>query len=281
MPGKSVQRIQHDDTNQRRDRVLALIVESYVETAEPVGSRTISKRSDLGLSSASIRNVMADLEEQGLIKQPHTSAGRVPTDKGYRYYVDRLMKREELARKEKDWILSELKKAKTVEGLAEKVSKVISELTESAALTYIRSMKRVSFLNYFLEELVELQKHTDVLEEEPELFIEGAFRMLEKPEFQNAVQMRKLLLAFDHKYNFLQVLAQDFAAEGLHVHIGHENSKGELEDLSLVVKDCYVQGKPFGGVAAVGPTRMKYKKVMAVVDFVADSVADTVKRVKE
>lgn len=270
--------MQHSDEHQRQDKVLALIVESYVETAEPVGSRTISKRSDLNLSSASIRNVMADLEEQGLIAQPHTSAGRVPTDKGYRYYVDRLMRRETLPNKEKEWILTELKKAKTVEGLAEKVSKVISELTESAALTYIRNLKRVSFLNYLLEELVEMRKLTDFLEEEPELFIEGAFRMFEQPEFHSALQMRKLLQAFDRKYDFLAILARDLAVEGIHVHIGHENPKGQLGDLSLVVKDCYVQGQSIGGVAAVGPTRMKYKKAVAVVDFVADRVSDAIKK---
>ena len=66
--------------NQRRDQIFDVIVRSYIETAEPVGSRTISKRHGLDLSSASIRNVMADLEEMGYLKQPHTSAGRVPTD---------------------------------------------------------------------------------------------------------------------------------------------------------------------------------------------------------
>src|SRR4051812_12885264 len=100
----------HD--HERCDKIFDVIVTSYIETAEPVGSRTISKRSDLGLSPASIRNVMADLEDQGLLMQPHTSAGRVPTDKGYRYWVDSLMKPEELTREEKEWVLEELSKAR-------------------------------------------------------------------------------------------------------------------------------------------------------------------------
>jgi heat-inducible transcriptional repressor len=76
------------DLEQRVKAVLLAIVESFIQTGEPVGSRTISKISDLGLSAATIRNVMADLTEQGFLEQPHTSAGRVPTDKGYRYYVN-------------------------------------------------------------------------------------------------------------------------------------------------------------------------------------------------
>ena len=79
------------DLDDRKAKILRAIIQNYQETGEPVGSRTISKYSDLSLSSATIRNEMADLEEMGLIVQPHTSAGRIPTDKGYRLYVDELM----------------------------------------------------------------------------------------------------------------------------------------------------------------------------------------------
>lgn len=79
------------DLNERKKEVLKAVVQSYINTAEPVGSRTVSKQYDFGLCSASIRNIMADLEEMGYLSQPHTSAGRVPTDKGYRFYVDSLM----------------------------------------------------------------------------------------------------------------------------------------------------------------------------------------------
>ncbi len=77
--------------DERKMKILKAIISTYLETGEPVGSRTIAKDSDLNLSSATIRNEMADLEEMGLILQPHTSAGRIPSDKGYRYYVDQLM----------------------------------------------------------------------------------------------------------------------------------------------------------------------------------------------
>ena len=87
------------ELSDRKKAILRAIIQTYLETGEPVGSRTISKCSDLNLSSATIRNEMADLEEMGLIVQPHTSAGRIPSDRGYRLYVDDMM-----AEKEKELI---------------------------------------------------------------------------------------------------------------------------------------------------------------------------------
>ncbi|MBR5967176.1 MAG: HTH domain-containing protein, partial [Lachnospiraceae bacterium] len=80
-----------DQLDERKIKILQAIIRNYLETGEPVGSRTISKYTDLSLSSATIRNEMADLEELGYLIQPHTSAGRIPTDKGYRLYVDTMM----------------------------------------------------------------------------------------------------------------------------------------------------------------------------------------------
>ena len=88
--------------DERKRKILHAIIRNYLETGEPVGSRTISKYTDLNLSSATIRNEMSDLEEMGLIVQPHTSAGRIPSDKGYRLYVDTMLE-------EKDKEIGELK----------------------------------------------------------------------------------------------------------------------------------------------------------------------------
>jgi heat-inducible transcriptional repressor len=88
----------------RKRRILQAIIDDYIDTAEPIGSRTIARKHELGLSSATIRNEMADLEEMGYLAQPHTSAGRVPSDKGYRLYVDELMKAKELTAEETETI---------------------------------------------------------------------------------------------------------------------------------------------------------------------------------
>lgn len=90
--------------NDRKIRILEAIINDYIATAEPIGSRTIAKKYDLGVSSATIRNEMSDLEELGLIVQPHTSAGRVPSDKGYRLYVDQLMHSRELTKEETSYL---------------------------------------------------------------------------------------------------------------------------------------------------------------------------------
>ena len=83
------------ELDERKITILKAIIKTYLETGEPVGSRTISKYTDLKLSSATIRNEMSDLEEMGYILQPHTSAGRIPSDKGYRFYVDQIMQEKE------------------------------------------------------------------------------------------------------------------------------------------------------------------------------------------
>lgn len=76
--------------DERKERILRAIIQDYIKTAEPVGSRTIAKNYDLGISPATVRNEMADLEDLGFLEQPHTSAGRIPSAKGYQYYVDTL-----------------------------------------------------------------------------------------------------------------------------------------------------------------------------------------------
>ena len=83
------------ELDERKMKILQAIIRNYLETGEPVGSRTISKYTDLNLSSATIRNEMADLEELGYIIQPHTSAGRIPSDKGYRLYVDSMLEEKD------------------------------------------------------------------------------------------------------------------------------------------------------------------------------------------
>jgi heat-inducible transcriptional repressor len=262
----------------RRDKILDLIVRSYIEDAEPVGSRTISRKSTVGLSPASIRNIMADLEDQELICQPHTSAGRVPTDKGYRYWIDCLMEPEELTEPEKDWVRQELGKIRTIEGLAHRVSKIISKLTGNAGLIYIKNLKRVSFLNHILEELIAAQRLADYLEEEPELFLDGASLIFEQPEFRDIAKMRTLMHAFDEKVYFIQAFVHGLEEPMVHVRIGSENQIDDLENVSLVVKDCFLGDVVIGGVAVVGPTRMKYPKAVSAVNFVADTVSESVQR---
>lgn len=124
----------------RKRKILQAIIRNYLETGEPVGSRTISKYTDLNLSSATIRNEMADLEEMGLILQPHTSAGRIPSDKGYRLYVDSMLEEKEREIVELKEML--LEKEEKTELLLKQVAKVLAANTNYATMITAPSAQR-------------------------------------------------------------------------------------------------------------------------------------------
>ncbi len=129
-----------DELGERKEKILNAIIQNYLETGEPVGSRTISKMSDLNLSSATIRNEMSDLEELGYIVQPHTSSGRIPSDKGYRFYVDHLIA-------DKDREVTEMKdlmieKTEKMEKMLKQVVKVLANNTQYATMISAPSVQR-------------------------------------------------------------------------------------------------------------------------------------------
>lgn len=129
----------------RRNKILYSIVEAYIDTALPVGSRSVSQKFGRSVSSATIRNVMADLEEMGLITHPHTSAGRVPTDKGYRVYVDYLIQPKHLTKDEESLTFKLVSQEKDIEGVLHSVSKAISLITNVAGIVITPRIKRSIF----------------------------------------------------------------------------------------------------------------------------------------
>ena len=137
---------QMEHLDERKLKILQAIIKNYLETGEPVGSRTISKFTDLKLSSATIRNEMADLEEMGYILQPHTSAGRIPSDKGYRLYVDTMMEAKDQEVAEMKSLLIE--KADRMENLLEQVTKLLAVNTNYAAMvtTPMYRSRKIKFL---------------------------------------------------------------------------------------------------------------------------------------
>lgn len=152
------------ELNERQKKILKAIIKTYLETGEPVGSRTISKYADLNVSSATIRNEMSDLTDMGYILQPHTSAGRIPSDKGYRLYVDELMneKEEEIAQ------IKELMIQKTdkMEKVLKKVVQVLASNTNYATMITVPqySGNKLKFIQ--LSRVSELQLLAVVVAEE-------------------------------------------------------------------------------------------------------------------
>ncbi|QEH69230.1 heat-inducible transcriptional repressor HrcA [Cellulosilyticum sp. ST5] len=146
------------DIDGRKLKILEAIIRDYIETGDPVGSRTISKKYDLGVSSATIRNEMADLEELGLIVQPHTSAGRIPSDKGYRLYVDGMMQRTHIEPEIEEIILKMIKeRVNRIDTLVEETAKLIAMLTNCATIASTPSITQVRIKHL---QLVPIDEHS-------------------------------------------------------------------------------------------------------------------------
>ena len=121
-----------DGLDERKVKILEAVIRTYLETGEPVGSRTISKYTDLNLSSATIRNEMSDLEELGYIISPHTSAGRIPSDKGYRFYVDHLLESKEKEISDlKDFVIEHTGK---MDHVLKQMAKMLAKTTNYATM---------------------------------------------------------------------------------------------------------------------------------------------------
>lgn len=133
------------DMGNRKRLILQAIIEDYINTAEPVGSRTISKRYLTGTSPATIRNEMADLEDMGYIEQPHTSAGRIPSDKGYRLYVDKIMKQNTVDDAQREMIKKEfIDSLGEIDRLVKHTSKLLSQMTQYTSIVMAPQFRRTS-----------------------------------------------------------------------------------------------------------------------------------------
>jgi heat-inducible transcriptional repressor len=144
----------------RKGRLLRAVVREFIQTAEPVGSKALAERYQLGISSATIRNELAALEEEGYLRQPHTSAGRVPTDQGYRYYVDSISGVGEMARTQQDAVMRYLEGAAGLEETLQRTSLLLASLTHYTAMVAPPSLDRSRVRHV---ELVRLGTHVVML----------------------------------------------------------------------------------------------------------------------
>ena len=235
------------DSIKRQEDVLALIVRRYVETAEPVGSRYVAK--NLDLSSATIRNVMADLEESGFIMHPHTSAGRVPTDKGYRYYIDSLMRLKVVNPETVRSVKNEYHQAmQSLEAVLERTTYLVSSLTNYVGIT--------------------------IFSEYHKFYMDGASHMIEEPEFRDLKRLHAILKSLEEKRDILSLLSNEIEDGSLTIHIGKENKFNYLSECSIVTRGYKRKGKVTGRVGVIGPKRMEYARVIPAVEFLADTVKE-------
>ena len=332
---------------ERQRTVLFTIIQDYILIGEPIGSRTVARKSGLSLSPATIRNVMADLEEMGLVAQPHASAGRVPTDFGYRYYVDSLTSIPRLQSNDLEALtLSAPSKFERIESLLEQTSLLLSQFSQHAGLVFAPRLPTIvfkqinfarlepkkvlavlvseagmthtkvveldedllqdkltkmgNFLNSqfeglslrevrakVLEQMAEEKAEYDALlqnamalyeqsfgremDESPgEVIVEGASNILNSPEIQRDIEkMQTIFQAFEDKGRLVRLLDRCLTSDGLSVFIGEESEIEGLDDLSVVSQSYRMGEGPLGAVGIVGPKRMEYVRVMALVDYAA------------
>ena len=138
------------ELNDRKLKILQAVVADFINSAEPIGSRTLSKREDIDVSPATIRNEMSDLEEMGYLTHPHTSAGRVPSDKAYRLYVDELMSKSELSEEEKEVIKEKLDQGtEELDKTLDHASKVLSEMTNLVSFAVTpKTENKIKYINF-------------------------------------------------------------------------------------------------------------------------------------
>ena len=135
-----------DELDARKKRVLQAIVDDYIESAEPVGSRTLARKYDLGVSPATIRNEMADLEMLGYLEQLHTSSGRIPSSKGYRFYVDGLIPPKPVSDEEKELINRWYRaRVKRIDEVFQETARIISQVTKNVSLVLAPQMTQAAF----------------------------------------------------------------------------------------------------------------------------------------
>jgi heat-inducible transcriptional repressor len=328
--------------NTRHNGILRAIVQDYIRTAEPVGSRTISRKYGFSLSPATIRNIMADLEDMGLVAQPHTSAGRVPTDKGYRLYVDSLMDRTPLSREEVERIEQQVRPSppEEVDDLLREAGKLLSALSPYVAVALAPRLQdsrfqRAEFVSRdrvlvilladsgmvhhktvvldepltqdelermarFLSDQLKgrtLQEVRDLLvsqmaeekalydrllaqalrlgaqalagETEADVYVAGASRIADQPEFADVQKMKSLYAAFEEKSKLVMLLSDCLRGGGCRIFIGSEIPVEDIRELSVVASPYGRHGQVMGVLGVLGPTRMDYGHTVALVETTA------------
>ncbi len=225
----------------RQKQLLSAIVELYTKTAVPVGSQALLEHYDFGVSSATLRNDMASLEEAGYLYQPHVSAGRIPTDLGYRMYVEEMMGDTDLSREDQRRLQKELlmMKAKNTR-LSRSTAKLLSAFSGNLAVSGMVG--------------------------KDELYDFGMREMIEKPEFQEIDELCRLvetLDTLDEKLDGIMLTLKDGETR---IFIGNENPITGIDNCSMIVAP-YQTDEGRGMLAIIGPKRMDYAKNKSLIEY--------------
>jgi transcriptional regulator of heat shock response len=227
---------------QRQKNLLSVVVKEFTETAVPVGSKHIVKEYGFDLSPATIRSEMNDLEDAGYLFQPHTSAGRIPTDKGYRYFVEEIMPDKELSKAEQKKLQAELLKLKAKNTRLERpAAKVLSGLSGNLAISGV--IGKDEFYDFGMREL------------------------LDEPEFREMDDLCRLAETLDYIDERVDQFVGKLKDNEVKIYIGKENPIKEISNCSMMVTPYKTKTGEKGILALIGPKRMKYAKNKSLIQY--------------
>lgn len=236
------------DFQERKDRILAIVVSQYIKTVAPVGSQGITASYKLDISPATVRNILAELEEEGYLYHPHTSAGRVPTEQGYRYYVDHLMNEIQLLAEEKRHIEAEYKRYRhQLELLMEKTSEAISDMTHYTTIVSVDGW-------------------------DSKIILKGTSHVVGYPDQTDLLKIQAILRILEEKERLLELINRDLDKR-LEIYIGHEMALKEMESCSMAVTRFETNGIS-GRIAVLGPTRMQYDRVVSALEYISELISE-------
>ena len=228
--------------NTRQKKILATIIEEYTTTGLPVGSHVLVEKYGFAVSTATLRNDMVHLEEEGFLHQPHVSAGRMPTDKGYRYFVENVMQDQQLSKKEQQKMQKELLqlRARNVR-LTRTTAKLLSVLSGNVAFSG--------------------------MPEKNEFYEFGLRGLLQEAESEDIDELCRLAEVLDYIDERCDVLMRELPNDETKIFIGKENPISEISNYSMVVSPYHDKSGGRGIIALIGPKRMKYDKNKSLIDY--------------
>lgn len=251
--------------SERQKSILYQIVETYIETALPVGSEVLRDRYHLKYSSATLRNEMGALVHEGYLTQPHTSSGRIPTDEGYRQYVNQILSSEanqSLQYRDIEGSLIDYShEVDEPEFFVEGISEWLSRLTRETSIVYLT--------NPFNS----LVRHTRLGIQDRRFYLQGSSYILEKPEFRDVDKIRLIFRALEEKNKLMEWMTANLNNKSnVTVRIGKETDYQAFEDCSIVAAHYFLGDEHAGTIALLGATRMQYIQTVPLIAKVAQVV---------
>ena len=236
----------------RQEQLLDFIIKEYVKTAKPVGSALVAEKAKFDLSPATLRSEMFELEKTGYLEQLHTSGGRVPTDKAYRYFVNKIMdgkEEPEPASDEKKQIKQAINSTDDPHELNKSIARILSHLSDNIVITKIL--------------------------DDSDFFKIGLSSLFESPEFREMDKVFEVADLFDRFDSLFDRIESHFfgqLGEEFNIFIGNENPFDQIQDETMILAKYHLPDDLMGSLTMIGPKRMDYERNIALIKYVTEEL---------